>query len=368
MEPIRQTMNQKMSVMGFPCDDLVVEYKQKNDLQTGASAGAINAFKSMDLFKLITESTTSAVFFKIGATLISNLSTPLSYVSDSVAKLSQVKFLQYTNDETKNLIDVSRQNTKIFGGDSVNQYENTIEKFNPEKSNKRTLLHFINKLDSLGIGKSIAEDLKDSSKVAVVNFANSVHVGGAFQFGKAGSQEEDILRRSYLFSVINPQFNGNLVKQLVELKSPERHIPYLSVIYSPSVPLLNHEMTEHCKTLSFISVAAVDRRESYGEMAFLQKVCKDNECPNVEQLIAEIMKAKIRMILVAAASGGHTHLVLGQLGCGAFLNEPKVVAQLIREVLAEDKFNGLFENIYFPVFSLDETKMPENKKFIESFV
>lgn len=65
----------------------------------------------------------------------------------------------------------------------------------------------------------------------------------------------------------------------------------------------------------------------------------------------DLTKDKIRLCLRMAASKGHTMLVLGAMGCGAFRNPPKEIASCWMEVLSEDEFaGGWFKEIWFAVF------------------
>ena len=49
------------------------------------------------------------------------------------------------------------------------------------------------------------------------------------------------------------------------------------------------------------------------------------------------------------AGKGHTNLVLGALGCGAFQNPPELVARLFKEVFQEEEFKGRFESVDFAI-------------------
>jgi len=65
----------------------------------------------------------------------------------------------------------------------------------------------------------------------------------------------------------------------------------------------------------------------------------------------ELTKDKMRLCLRMAAARGHTMLVLGALGCGAFKNPPEEVADCWMEVFAEQEFaGGWFKEIWFAVY------------------
>lgn len=81
---------------------------------------------------------------------------------------------------------------------------------------------------------------------------------------------------------------------------------------------------------------------------------------NVE-LFKKNTKRKMRMVLLAAALGGWTHLVLGALGCGAYANPPDKVARYWREVLEEPIFQGRFKLVVFAILG------PVSAPFLQEF-
>jgi hypothetical protein len=65
----------------------------------------------------------------------------------------------------------------------------------------------------------------------------------------------------------------------------------------------------------------------------------------------ELTKDKMRLCLRMAGVKGHTMLVLGAIGCGAFRNPPEEVAKCWQEVLSEAEFaGGWFKEIWFAVY------------------
>ena len=65
----------------------------------------------------------------------------------------------------------------------------------------------------------------------------------------------------------------------------------------------------------------------------------------------EYMTHKARTILRIAYENGQNALILGALGCGAFHNPPKHVAEIFKKVIAEPEFAGLFDYIYFAIIN-----------------
>jgi uncharacterized protein (TIGR02452 family) len=80
----------------------------------------------------------------------------------------------------------------------------------------------------------------------------------------------------------------------------------------------------------------------------------------------ELTKDKMRRCLRLAAAKGHTMLVLGAIGCGAFRNPPQEVADCWLEVLSESEFaGGWFKEIWFAVY--DRRKEGNFEIFTDAF-
>ena len=61
------------------------------------------------------------------------------------------------------------------------------------------------------------------------------------------------------------------------------------------------------------------------------------------------MKERIRRILTAMANHRHDAVVLGAFGCGAFMNDPHMVATHFKEWL-HGEFQGYFKKVVFAVY------------------
>ncbi|KAK4158220.1 hypothetical protein C8A00DRAFT_39415 [Chaetomidium leptoderma] len=80
----------------------------------------------------------------------------------------------------------------------------------------------------------------------------------------------------------------------------------------------------------------------------------------------DLTKDKMRLCLRMAGAKGHTMLVLGAIGCGAFGNPPEEVAKCWMEVLSEVEFaGGWFKEIWFAVY--DRTNEGNFEIFTEAF-
>jgi uncharacterized protein (TIGR02452 family) len=167
-----------------------------------------------------------------------------------------------------------------------------------------------------------------------MNMANETHPGGGVENG-AAAQEESLFRRSNYHESFDLKENPHLKNQM----SNGYHIPERGVIYSPNVQVFRASEKEGFaftapETMSFIAVAAYNLGSS--------------KKPN-SSIYAAGMKEKMRSFLRVAYFRGHDCVVLGALGCGAFRNEPDVVAALFKKTLQEDEFAERFKKIVFAV-------------------
>lgn len=209
----------------------------------------------------------------------------------------------------------------------------------------RTEIRVING-DSLDTAIGLAEcskyiTVQDKRPVCVLNMANAHSAGGGWKRG-ALAQEETLCYRSSLSFTLKLRYYP---------------LPELAAIYSPTVLVFRkslsdgHELMplnepENFPVVSVISVAALCMPDvvmsSDGTKTRRQKYKRASD--------REIMKEKMRLTLRTAAVNGHRRLVLGALGCGAFLNPREEVADCWAEVFEESEFRGgWWESIIFAV-------------------
>jgi len=184
----------------------------------------------------------------------------------------------------------------------------------------------------------VALELKNEGYNPVaMNMANENHPGGGVERG-AAAQEESLFRRSNYHESLCLTENPHLKNQM----PPGYHIPERGVVYSPDVQVFRASEKKGFafiapKTISFIAVAAYNLGSPR------------NKIDPHSQDYAIGMKEKIKSFLRVAYFRGHDAVVLGALGCGAFKNDPKIVAQFFKEVLQENEFAGRFKKIVFAV-------------------
>ena len=186
------------------------------------------------------------------------------------------------------------------------------------------------------------------SKVAVMNFANAFHAGGGVDKG-ASAQEECLCRISTLYPLLyRKTLYNSFYKYHKDKNSPKATD---SLIYTEGVVI--------CKTdedlpqrmdkkdwveVDVITIAAPDLRKS-SNIYFGLVNGGDNM--NDAELFGYHVKRAIHMFTVAASKGVDI-LVLGAFGCGAFQNNPEVVARAYK--IAIQEFPKVFKKIEFAVY------------------
>lgn len=243
-----------------------------------------------------------------------------------------------TNEKLKNSVKKSTQNQKlILEGDKLEKPE----------------LKLYEKPAGLIVSKKRSFDAARAYKgqrVAVHNFASASNPGGGVVNG-ATAQEECLCRCSGLyFNLDTPAMQNGFYKPHRMAKDP---IHNDDIIYTPGVivfksddasPVLMPE--ESWYEVDVITCAAPNLRErpsnSYnaGDGAKPVKV--------TDERLGEIHEKRLRRILDVAVSEGDDTVILGAFGCGAFKNNPRVVAQAAGKVIGDYMY--AFKNIEFAVY------------------
>lgn len=164
--------------------------------------------------------------------------------------------------------------------------------------------------------------------LAALNFASARNPGGGFLAG-AIAQEEDLSRASGLYACIKSKpifYNENILC--------DDTLYTHNVIYSPKVPFFRDEYNRFLEKpyeLSIISAPAPNLRgQSLNEDIVYDTLCH----------------RAIKILRIAEAYG-HKNIILGAWGCGAFGNDPKVVAEVFMWAL---KTISSFEHVCFAVY------------------
>jgi len=186
------------------------------------------------------------------------------------------------------------------------------------------------------------------SKIAVMNFANAFHAGGGVTKGSS-AQEECLCRTSTLYPLLyRRSLRDTFYKHhhtLNTSKASDALIYIEGVIICKTDEDLPKRMSrEEWVSVDVITVAAPDLRTKSNIHA---AIIDNGTYMNDAELFGYHVKRAIHIMTCAAAKGADT-LVLGAFGCGAFQNNPEVVARAYKVAL--DEFPNVFRRIEFAVY------------------
>lgn len=192
-------------------------------------------------------------------------------------------------------------------------------------------------------------------KIAVLNFANAFKPGGGVEKGSS-AQEECLCRCSTLYPLL---YRKSLINTFY--KYHRDHITAKasdSLIYTEDVVICKTDESypqrmpeKDWVTVDVITLAAPDLRHKSNKYAPL---AEGSAKMNNAELFGYHVKRAMHMLTVAAHKNVDI-LVLGAFGCGAFENNPTVVAHAYRTALAV--FPKVFKKVEFAIYcSEKETK------------
>ena len=178
--------------------------------------------------------------------------------------------------------------------------------------------------------------------LAALNFASARRPGGGWDSG-ATAQEETLARASGLIACLAE------APDYYQSNRRHEHLFYTDhAIWSPQVPffarddgsLIKHPYTAGIITMPAPNVGGMNRLEA-----------------SDLHILPGLWRRRIRCVLALAIVHQVKHLVLGAWGCGAFGNDPILVARWFREVLApsESWLRGL-ESVTFAIVDTSRRK------------
>ena len=200
----------------------------------------------------------------------------------------------------------------------------------------------------------------EGCRIAVMNFANAFQAGGGVVKG-AGAQEECLCRTSTLYPLLYRRtLRDTFYKHHKTLNTPKASdaLVYTEdvVICKTDEDLPRRMPREQWVNVDVITVAAPDLRDKSNHYAPL---VDGGAYMNNAELFGYHVKRAIHVLTCAAAQGADI-LVLGAFGCGAFRNDPEVVARAYKTALEE--FPKVFKKIEFAVYC-----SPADTKNYETF-
>lgn len=186
-------------------------------------------------------------------------------------------------------------------------------------------------------------------RIAVLNFASAVNPGGGVKNGSS-AQEEALCRCSTLYPALN---QDRMWDQYYSKNRAERNALHNDAcIYSPDIivfktPTAFPELmpTEEWFKVDVISCAAPNLRK---DVRNRYNVESGNAVSVTDEELYRIHLQRAKHIMSVAAANKVAVLVLGAFGCGAFANNPAVVARAYFDALKD--YNSYFDLVEFAVY------------------
>lgn len=173
--------------------------------------------------------------------------------------------------------------------------------------------------------------LSHSPNALVLNLADDIFPGGCVEMG-SGAQEEALFRRT--------NYCNSLKIELYPIKNDE-------AIYSPNISVIKTNENTGWKLLDINNHPKVSFIACPG-IKYPQTVILNNE-HKLNEKDYKVLTTKIKLIIQTAIKFNYDTIIFGALGCGAWRNPIKHVAQIFREVLKE--LDGSILNFYFAIMT-----------------
>ena len=247
----------------------------------------------------------------------------------------------YQNDETlKEAITQSIKGTELY-------MEGELPEIEAGKSTEKTVIT---------VGKhrtfETAQYYKRKNpelKVGVLNFASATNPGGGVTSGSR-AQEEALCRCSTLYPTLA---TDDLWKKYYKFHRDRHNALYTDAcIYTPDVLVIKSDTDKPQRLpkdkwikVDVLTCAAPNLRPRPNNK-YNPEAGKHIDVSDEELFTLHVNRAK--QILTVAVLNGIDVLILGAFGCGAFQNDPNVVAKAYAEVIPQ--FNGYFKEITFAIY------------------
>ncbi|KAJ3711267.1 hypothetical protein DFJ43DRAFT_1161806 [Lentinula guzmanii] len=194
--------------------------------------------------------------------------------------------------------------------------------------------------DSFTLARNLIEEDPDNAtgRIAVLNLASDQRPGGGWDITLSKTQEEALCYSSTLFSTLSPSY----------YPWPNLGPGSIAGVFSPGVVIFKHDLDHDCvdlpteerRVVSVLTVAA----------PCSPKLTEDQQSFAKKSDLADL-RGKIRLVYRMAGWNNKDFLVLGAMGCGAYLCPPLLVATEMRDILLEPEFKGRFTKVVFAIYS-----------------
>ena len=264
---------------------------------------------------------------------------------DLVAVFKDTEAWYQSDAELKEAVKASIAQTKIY-------MEGDTPALPPERVDKARVL--VNKYKTLEYAY-LAHHEHPDAKITVHNFASATHPGGGVRKGSR-AQEECLCRTTTLLPALETETNKKGYYDFHWNRHDARYTD--TCIYTPGIVAVKTDDDlprrldrSDWMRIDVITCAAPNLRAlpSNGMNPTTGKPIKMSD-----DVLQKLHERRARQILSIAAANGTDILVLGAFGCGAFQNNPRVVAKAYASVLPE--FLHQFDAIVFAVYCAERER------------
>ena len=187
-------------------------------------------------------------------------------------------------------------------------------------------------------------------RTAVLNFASASNPGGGVVNG-SNAQEESLCRCSTLYFCLNTQEIWD--KFYTPHRKERNPLHNDDCIYTPGVTIFKSD-TDEPKQLpertwykvDVLSCAAPNLRPQPSNR--MNPADGDRRIEISDEALKTLHCKRLHRILSIAAANKNEAIILGAFGCGAFMNDPEIVAAAAKETIRE--FMHAFKIIEFAVY------------------
>jgi len=239
-------------------------------------------------------------------------------------------------------VEASRKTTKLYDAGKVPAFPDDASKVGNVTVTKSRTYEAAMRLAAQYPGK----------RIGVLNFASATKPGGGVINGSS-AQEESLCRCSTLYPTLDRRFLWQNYYDVNRTAGDVLHTD--ACIYSPDIVICKTDENfpermpkEKWVTVDVISCAAPNLRNTPANLYNPESGQAVSILPADLQRLHE---QRARAILAIAADNGVDILVLGAFGCGAFRNDPRVVAKAYANVLRDCR--RYFDLIEFAIFCRD---------------
>ena len=174
-------------------------------------------------------------------------------------------------------------------------------------------------------------------RVTVLNFASATSPGGGVTSGSS-AQEESLCRCSTLYPLL---ITKSLRDKYYGYNKKNRNALHTDAcIYTPTVKIIKSDV-DHPERLPESEWTDVDVITCAApDLGYVESISDED--------LLQIHLSRGRQILNVALENGTDCIVLGAFGCGAFMNDPQIVAKAYAQLMQE--YKGAFDEVEFAVF------------------